>query len=277
MLKTRILTSLVLVSALLAALFLLPDIYWALLLLIVITMGSREWAMMTKLSPVTSAAYVFITACMGFIFLFASGGGLGVQSNGMNVGLLAGSFFWLVLVPVWLISRYHIKNRLVMAITGWLVIMPAWLALVALHAINPWLLLGILVAVWIADIAAYFTGKRFGKHKLAVFISPGKTWEGVFGAWLAVSFYGLCICLIRHLDFWFSVGVIAALWAITVLSIVGDLFESLIKRQASVKDSGSLLPGHGGVLDRIDGLTSSLPVVTSVGYIISFSYIMDHL
>lgn len=123
----------------------------------------------------------------------------------------------------------------------------------------------ILMAVWIADSAAYFAGKRFGKHKLAPLISPGKTWEGVLGAWVAVSIYGVCLCLFlgisRHYyQFWIIVG----LWGITISSIIGDLLESLVKRQASVKDSGTLLPGHGGVLDRIDGLTASLPLALSI-------------
>lgn len=268
MLKMRILTSLALIPALLAALFLLPEIYWALfMLLAVVVIGTWEWARMAKFSPMMRVLYVFLSAFMGLAFLFISLLGLDVQNNGMNAGLLAGAIFWLAFAPVWLGLRYQIKNKLLMAVAGWLVILPAWLALLTLHAINPWLLLGILVAVWIADSAAYFAGKRFGKHKLAAAISPGKTWEGVAGAWLAVSIYGLCICLFRHLDFWLSIALIAALWGIVVLSIMGDLFESLIKRQAGVKDSGALLPGHGGILDRIDGLTSTLPVAAAVVYI----------
>jgi phosphatidate cytidylyltransferase len=110
--------------------------------------------------------------------------------------------------------------------------------------------------IWIADTAAYFTGKRFGKRKLAPLISPGNTWEGVLGAWVAVSIYGAILCIFFGFDYW----LIPIVWGVTVLSIMGDLLESLIKRQANVKDSSNLLPGHGGMLDRIDGLTSSLPL-----------------
>lgn len=267
MLQTRILTSLVLVPFLLAALFLLPELYWALLLLFVLSLGAWEWANMAGFLSAARVIYVSLTACTGLVFLSISLLGLDVQNIGMSAGLLAGSVFWLILVPLWLLSRYQFKNKLLMAMTGWLVILPTWLALLTLHAINPWLLLSILVAVWIADSAAYFAGKRYGKHKLAVAISPGKTWEGVAGAWLAVSIYGLCICQYRELDFWLSAALLVALWSIVALSIMGDLFESLIKRQAGMKDSGTLLPGHGGILDRIDGLTSSLPVAATVVYI----------
>jgi phosphatidate cytidylyltransferase len=267
MLQTRILTSLVLVPFLLAALFLLPELYWALLLLFVLSLGAWEWANMAGFLSAARVIYVSLTACTGLVFLSISLLGLDVQNIGMSAGLLAGSVFWLMLVPLWLLSRYQFKNKLLMAMTGWLVILPTWLALLTLHAINPWLLLSILVAVWIADSAAYFAGKRYGKHKLAVAISPGKTWEGVAGAWLAVSIYGLCICRYRELDFWLSAALLVALWGIVALSIMGDLFESLIKRQAGMKDSGTLLPGHGGILDRIDGLTSSLPVAATVVYI----------
>ena len=113
------------------------------------------------------------------------------------------------------------------------------------------------MTVWIADTAAYFAGKRFGKRKLAPSISPGKTWEGVMGALVATTAFSFLLSYLTHQSYWF----VLVFWGVMVLSILGDLFESLIKRQAGVKDSGNLLPGHGGVLDRIDGLTSSLPLV----------------
>jgi phosphatidate cytidylyltransferase len=116
--------------------------------------------------------------------------------------------------------------------------------------------------VWVADIAAYFSGRAFGRHKLAPSISPGKTWEGVLGAVLGVTGYGTVILLFFPLiDHW-PLGVPATLAIIllyTAVSIIGDLFESLLKRQAGIKDSSHLLPGHGGILDRIDSLTSALP------------------
>ncbi|HEY8118878.1 MAG TPA: phosphatidate cytidylyltransferase [Methylophilaceae bacterium] len=257
MLKTRIFTSVILIFGFLAALFYLPDTYWAILMLGGLLIGTREWAVMAKFRPVVNIAYLSITLLAGLALIFAPQLNMSyLQHYGMFWGILAAAIFWILVAPVWLVSRYQFKNFLVMAVAGWVVIMPLWLALLSLRRISPWLLLGIIGAVWIADSAAYFTGKRFGKRKLAPLISPGKTWEGVLGAWLAVSIYGFVLCQVFALDYW----LIAGLWGITVLSIMGDLLESLLKRQANLKDSGSLLPGHGGVLDRIDGLTSSLPL-----------------
>jgi phosphatidate cytidylyltransferase len=131
-----------------------------------------------------------------------------------------------------------------------------------MRAVSPWMLLFVMCLVWVADIAAYFAGRKFGKRKLAPSISPGKTWEGVAGALLGVSVYVI-------LAWSFSPDfahrellpiVLLASWLWVGLAVIGDLFESAVKRQAGVKDSGALLPGHGGLLDRIDALTSTLPL-----------------
>ncbi len=118
-----------------------------------------------------------------------------------------------------------------------------------------------LLVVWIADTAAYFAGRRFGRRKLAPQISPGKTWEGVAGAFAAVLIYGFAVsfALQPAANAHDRIVMLIFILALTVLSIVGDLFESWIKRGAGAKDSGSLLPGHGGILDRIDSLTAALP------------------
>lgn len=257
MLKVRILTSIVLIPCFLAALFLLPDIYWALLMLIFILIAIWEWSIMAGWSTVARYIYLVATAAFGLALAFGSDAQMGyIQQHGLFWGILAATLFWVILAPLWLMSRYHIKNLLSKAFAGWLVILPTWLALVSLRRISPWLLLAIIATIWLADSAAYFAGKRFGKHKLAAQISPSKTWEGVLGAWIAVSVYGISLCLWLGLNPWLIVG----LWGITVISIMGDLLESLLKRQAGLKDSGDLLPGHGGLLDRIDGLTSALPL-----------------
>src|SRR5262249_46458483 len=131
---------------------------------------------------------------------------------------------------------------------------------------HPALLLAVLGAVWISDSAAYFVGRRFGKRKLAPSISPGKTWEGVAGALVAVVLYALAWAALgkpgnRLLGGPLGVlALAAALAGLAVVGIIGDLFESLIKRQAGVKDSGTLLPGHGGILDRIDAPVAMLPL-----------------
>ena len=258
MLRTRILTSIVLISSFLAALFLLPNLYWSLLMLAVVSIGAWEWAALAKFSPLIRNGYVLVTIASGLAITFAADIGLpDLQARSMFYGILAAALFWILFAPIFLISRYQIKNLLGLATLGWLILLPTWLALVSLHEISPFLLLAVMATVWIADSAAYFAGKRYGRRKLAQDISPGKTWEGVWGAWLAVGIYGLGLCLFFGFNYWIIVG----LWGITVLSVIGDLLESLIKRQAGVKDSSDLLPGHGGLLDRIDGLTSSLPLV----------------
>jgi phosphatidate cytidylyltransferase len=257
MLKTRILTSIVLIPGFLAALFLLPDFYWSLLMLLLIGIGLWEWGAMSRFSHWGKVAYVGTAILAGMAVIVGVGGDiLYLQEYAIFWGILVAAVFWLLLAPLWLTTRFNIRNVYLLAIAGWFVILPTWLALVSLRRIDPILLLAIMVAVWIADTAAYFFGKRYGKHKLAPAISPGKTWEVVLGAWFAVTVYGVVLTFSFNLDPW----LIVALWGITVLSIIGDLLESLVKRQSEVKDSGTLLPGHGGVLDRIDGLTSSLPL-----------------
>jgi phosphatidate cytidylyltransferase len=144
-------------------------------------------------------------------------------------------------------------------------LLPVWLALVQLRQAGPLTLLAIMSVVWLADIGAYFAGRSFGKHKLAPAISPGKTWEGAIGGAVAVLAYGLLLSsklpptLAGNLPLLLMVLVL-----LTAISILGDLFESLLKRQAGLKDSSNVLPGHGGVLDRIDSLTSTLPLVALV-------------
>ena len=122
---------------------------------------------------------------------------------------------------------------------------------------------------WVGDTFAFYFGKNFGKHKLAPSVSPGKTWEGAIGAGVAVLVYGVLLRDSTAGEFFHAIPLwllLPALVVLTAVSIVGDLFESLLKRQAGIKDSSQLLPGHGGVLDRIDSLTSTLPLLALIAY-----------
>ena len=168
---------------------------------------------------------------------------------------------WVLVVPAWLMLGWRPKNPWLMGLVGWIVLLPTGLAMLDLRAYSPWVLLFAMTLVMMADISAYFTGKRFGKNKLAPAISPGKTWEGVFGAMIGVTVYLIVVMWTSGLYKQYPIfpGIIVAGWWWVALAVVGDLFESAIKRQAGVKDSGALLPGHGGLLDRIDALTSTLP------------------
>jgi phosphatidate cytidylyltransferase len=148
------------------------------------------------------------------------------------------------------------------AAVGMIVLLPTWAALLYLRERGPWILLAVLAVVWIADTAAFFSGRRFGWYKLAPAISPGKTWEGVAGAMAALLLYASAVSAAVH-----GLRIMGALlMAMTLLyfSVLGDLFESWIKRVADRKDSGTLLPGHGGVLDRVDALTAALPIAAGL-------------
>lgn len=259
MLKTRIITAIVLIIGFLTLLFLANPMIWALAMLAVTLIAVWEWSNLIMLSRTQKLLNLLLGCCIGLTFIFSASMQLTAVHDVLIFELLFGLFglaalFWLLLAPVWLVTRRKINNKLMMATLGLLLLLANWVALVGLHRISPWLLLSVLTTVWLADSAAYFAGKRFGHNKLAPEISPGKTWEGVAGAFFGVMIYGVLLCYYWHLSPWLIVG----LWLIVVLSIMGDLFESLLKRQAGVKDSSQLLPGHGGVLDRIDGLIPSL-------------------
>jgi len=163
--------------------------------------------------------------------------------------------FWIALAPGWLARGIGAGRPDALVVAGFLVLLPAALAMVSLE---PRLLLAVLALVWIADSAAYFVGRAWGRRKLAPSISPGKTWEGAAGGVAGALVYAI-ICKRFFADVGW-VPYLAAAALLAAMSIVGDLFESAAKRRAGVKDSGALLPGHGGILDRIDSATAVLPI-----------------
>lgn len=280
MLRQRVITALILFVALLSAVFLLPPIAWLLLVGLLLVIATVEWGGLIGLHGTGAVFYCAVTA--GLFFAACMAGGLAGSSLTASPQALIGLFvigaaFWLVVAPLWLSGKWPLRRAGAGAIAGWLVVVPAGLALVHLRAVNPLLLMAAMALVWVADIAAYFVGRAIGRRKLAPGISPGKSWEGALGAVAFVLVYGFVVALgwpalglPRAADPSSVLGFAAALVLITAVGIVGDLFESLAKRQAGVKDSGNLLPGHGGVLDRIDSLTSTLPLV-SLAWLLSKS------
>jgi CDP-diglyceride synthetase len=260
MLKARIVTAAILLALLLAALFGLSEFFWAVLMLGLPFFGGREWGALAGYSRGGSWAYGAVSALAGGFLLAGLGEGGGVRlslTQPVVTGMLGVSLlFWLLAVPLWLGRGWHSRRPLLLALVGWIVLLPTWLALAGLRVESPWLLLGVMAVVWVADSAAYFAGRRFGKNKLAPSISPGKTWEGVGGAMIGVGLYVATVAAYSGA----SLLLVPAAIALTVFSIEGDLFESWMKRQAGLKDSGSIFPGHGGILDRVDALTSSLPL-----------------
>ncbi|MGB4857187.1 MAG: phosphatidate cytidylyltransferase [Candidatus Dechloromonas phosphoritropha] len=268
MLRTRVITALVLVALLLPSLFLLPPAYWALLAAVFIGVAGWEWGGLLGLGDLRrlflGGALTAFCAAVSLLAPAAMGvGGSGGEASSAWVvaTYLVAAGFWGVLVPFWLRVKWHLPHGLAGILAGFVVLFPTWLALVQLRIPGPGVLLAVLAVVWMADVAAYFSGRAFGKRKLAPSISPGKTWEGAIGAAVGVVLYGIAL----RIGFAFT-PVSLPLWVIcllgvTAVSVVGDLFESMLKRQAGIKDISNVLPGHGGVLDRIDSLTSTLPVV----------------
>ena len=264
-LKTRVLTALVLIALLLAALFYLPPGWVAVLFGVFIAAAAWEWIALSGVrSSAGRAAYVF------FLLLCGSAGvyGVNVQTPLALPFFAAAALWWLwsladlIRHPV--VTRGMFTARAGRLAGGALVLIPPWAAAVYLlttDAKSPWMLLYLFVLVWVADTAAYFAGSSFGKTKLAPHISPGKTVEGVAGGVLGVVLLAwLCGTMIWRLESWALVRWIGLAVATGLFSVVGDLTESKLKRIAGVKDSGSLIPGHGGVLDRIDALTAAMPV-----------------
>ena len=261
MLKTRIFTVALILPLFLAALFYLPAIFWGALLLTLTIIGAHEWCKLAKFSVKNTILYLILTTLLGgeLLFLLSMAVVTDPYSPSLIVIYVLSLIFWTLGAPILLSTGYSLKNPLVLMLIGWLILLPTCLALYQLRAINPFILLGLMATIWISDTAAYFTGRLFGKHKLAIVISPGKTWEGVIGALVVVLFYALVWNYLTE-EKQLTAFLVPLLLVLAVLGVIGDLFESLVKRHAGVKDSGNLLPGHGGILDRIDALTSTLPV-----------------
>ena len=262
MLKQRVITATILFVLFLAALFGLPAAGWQALILVVMWQGAVEWARLSGLNGRPAVAYWLITLVIMVGILWFDNSVALERQNLLHLAWYAMAvLLWVLVVPAWLMLGWRPQNRWLMGLVGWIVLLPTGLAMLDLRAFSPWILLFAMTMVMMADISAYFTGKRFGKNKLAPSISPGKTWEGVLGAMIGVTVYVIVVAWASGLYKHYSLfpGIIVAGWWWVALAVIGDLFESAVKRQAGVKDSGALLPGHGGLLDRIDALTSTLP------------------
>jgi phosphatidate cytidylyltransferase len=262
MLKERVITASILFAVLLAAMFFLPALAWAILVIVLVWQGAVEWARLSSMAGRVASVYCALSVVlMAAMLWFDADAALEQVLVHHLIWYFFAVILWVLVVPTWMMVGWRPKNIWLMGLVGWAVLLPTGLAMIDLRNVSPWLLLGAMSVVWVADIAAYFAGKRFGKNKLAPSISPGKTWEGVFGALIIVSIYVLAVGWGAGLFKNYPVfpGIIIASWWWVGLAVIGDLFESAVKRQAGVKDSGTLLPGHGGLLDRIDALTSTLP------------------
>ena len=273
MLRQRILTALVLMALLLPTLFLHDPLPFALLALAFCTVGMGEWVRLAgyrRWSVLAAWSFAWVVVAGALLWLLQQ------QAWFMSPGWV---WFWAACSTVWLLllglslPRARVPAGLqhpaVLSLMGFLLLLAAWLALVELRVQGAVFLLSLLALVWAADIAAYFGGRAWGHRKLAPAISPGKTRAGAWTALAATLLYAaVCVGLSSRLPNYFSrlqihfgwIGLLLVVVALLVFAIAGDLFESLLKRAAGVKDSGKLLPGHGGVLDRIDALLPVLPL-----------------
>lgn len=263
MLKQRLLTAVILIPLVVGGILYLPEMAIAVIFGVLLLQGAWEWSRLTGLEQFFPRIIYVIAIAFTFLYLWpATDDRLLMLSYGyLALAWWLVAFLW-ICIPG-LLKKESAINVSIKLACGALVLVPAWYALVSIHSIpgnGPLWLLYTIVLVWIADSGAYFAGKQWGRHKLAPNVSPGKTWEGVLGAFILVAVY--CAFVTAWLPA--KSGRLSALMIISLIlvpvSVIGDLLESLMKRQAGVKDSGNLLPGHGGVLDRIDGLVAVLPL-----------------
>lgn len=273
MLKYRVITAIVLATLFLTALFGLPPAGFSALLAGVVGYAAWEWSGLAGLiGPVQRSAFVAsILISLLAIALIDSQAGM---RYGATLALLVMACVWWF-VALWWMRGYPDSARLwgsvrMRQLMGAWVLVPTWLSIhVLVHQMEgAKLVLAVILMVAAADIGAYFAGRRFGRHPLAPAVSPGKTWEGLFGGLLCTLLLAFSIRLsfdfVAHWFWWLFLAGVTGL-----ASVVGDLLESMVKRHRGVKDSGGALPGHGGLLDRVDGLTAALPVFT-------LSYLLLH-
>ncbi|HHJ80214.1 MAG TPA: phosphatidate cytidylyltransferase [Candidatus Tenderia electrophaga] len=264
MLKQRLLTALILIPLVVWAVLGLSTAVLGLILGLFVLLGSWEWARLIGLqSTLARSSYVAFIAMLLYLSTF-----LLATSEGFVFAVLVVAGLWWLVGTAW-VFRYRGETGLKPADTqfglfiGVVVLIPTWLAMTYIHAFSddgPAMLLFVMVLIWAADSGAYFAGRKFGKHKLAPRVSPGKTIEGVVGGLFAAALFSVIGAASFDLPVLGGISFVLLSVVVVLLSVIGDLFESLFKRRAGVKDSGQLLPGHGGVLDRIDSLTAAAPI-----------------
>jgi phosphatidate cytidylyltransferase len=276
MLLQRIITASILAAMVALAVFLLPIDYFSLLLAIIALLGGWEWGNLIGINSLIKRLLFLVMMLIPM---------LGIQFwtqlleltatilDWTDIRTYSGALEWLVVAPVmfWILMMVMIRNapggmlklELKMrykVLVGWFIIVATWMFLSRLRSFyGPEMTMYFLLLIWTADVAAYFVGKKYGTIKLSPEISPGKTVQGMYGALASGALCGVILCLIYLFPLMISADFVL-LSALTVLiSIYGDLFFSVVKRQGGFKDSGSILPGHGGILDRIDSIVAAAP------------------
>lgn len=275
MLKQRVITALILSALVLAALFLLPFSWFALAVAAAFGIAAWEWSNFAALRGALRYGYVvLLVLSMGLCWYWIGFGqvlAVGLAER-TSVIMLIAALWWLLaifFVATFPSSAQRWARPVLQALMGVLVLVPAWLALVFLRSQphGEWLIVMMVVTVVCADTGAYFVGRRWGKKKLAPAVSPGKSMEGLYGGMASSAVFALILVFTisgGSPNFW----LLAVILPTSVVSVFGDLLESMMKRQRGIKDSGTLLPGHGGILDRFDSITAAAPIF-ALAYLIT--------
>ena len=257
MLLKRILTASIVAPITVFGILVLTQTSFAVAVALILIISSWEYCNLIQIKHLAGKALYALLILLITYFL----------SNALsNLTILYAAAWWLIAL-VWVVifpkgSRLLRKNLLVKLVNGLFIFVPMAIALMALHLLDPMLVLFLLILIWAADIGAYFAGKLLGKTKLCPSVSPGKTLEGMFGGIVLAQVFAISYAYVSIQAPLLGDFLIFSLIAlvVSIVSVLGDLFESVLKRIAEVKDSGNILPGHGGMLDRIDSLTSSAPI-----------------
>lgn len=267
---SRVITALILLPLAVYGILFLGNDSFAIVVGLIMLLGAYEWAGFAKFpSLLAKIAFVVIVATILYSLWLMN---FALSSNIMNAAAAGFWLFNLILVFAYPGSAAFWKDKpLIIALMGITLLSLTWYSLIAIHGIaelqfaqtrisGPYLVLSVMILVWLADTGAYFSGRAFGKHKLAPKVSPGKSREGVIGG-LVLAMFVAMLFTYWHQGEWQDYRHIFLVTIVTVLfSVVGDLMESMFKRQTGIKDSGHLLPGHGGILDRVDSISAAGPV-----------------
>ena len=276
MLKQRIVTAVVLLACLIAATTLLSSFGFALFVSVTVMLAAWEWCGLTGLGKQLSrAGYMtaIATVLAGlFLALNISGDALGVNQYRLAVILGLGTLFWLlslIILITYPTNKTAWNDQSKIAIMGLFALIPVWAAVIQLKYLMPSgvLVIALIILVAAVDVGGYFVGIRFGRRRLAPELSPSKSWEGVWGGLGLCLLVGIGLSWAAHryieiLEPWQFIALLMLTLLTTFFSIIGDLLESMLKRNRNVKDSGGILPGHGGLLDRGDGLMAAAPIYT---------------
>lgn len=273
MLKSRLITALILIPIVIAALFLLPPLGFAIVTLAICMLAAWEWGQFSGFTSRSQRVWLALLCGLLLAFMLMT---LPAYQHLVHVPQVSGAL-WIALVW-WIVALILVlfypnsaavwrSSRPLRLIFGLLTIVPFFWGMLALrqyhydadHFAGAWWLLYVMFLVWGADSGAYVFGRLLGKHKLAPKVSPGKTWEGFIGGLVTCGVISWLFSVFAPLEISLSTLLICSI-AAALASVLGDLTESMFKREAGIKDSGNLIPGHGGILDRIDSLTAAVPV-----------------